>query len=51
MVEPGRDRTIELTLKKFSSGGLSGEEATELAALNAQVVVPVLDGRNGRDEE
>jgi len=36
VVEPGRTRALELTLRRFN-GGLSDEEAAELAALNAQV--------------
>lgn len=38
VIEPGRSRALELTMRKFSGGGLSSDEAAELAALIAQVV-------------
>jgi len=37
VIEPGRNRALELTMRQYD-GGLSDDEAAELRALNAQIV-------------
>ncbi len=37
VIEPGRNRALELTMRQYD-GGLSDAEADELRALNAQIV-------------